>query len=480
MIPSQRSEPRRLRILVIALLLSSFVLSFGFYFELFLTITPLFKRLAPQPPIPERPSTLLESVIGMVRISSYQIMALATSADFLRLFLALSLTIVFLNELSYLPLGWLHRYVSERFRTNPLTRYPLVSVIVPAYNEERTIKDTLETLLEANYPNKEIVVVNDGSTDHTGYVVLPYAREGKVQLINRPNGGKAAATNTGLALASGDIVVLIDADGAVERQALTWLVSHFQQPDVIAVSGSPKVGNRDTNLLTRLQALEYVRGINLRRRAFDLLNTMECIPGSIGAFRRGVTIDVGRYDRDTVVEDMDLTVRLIKTRGLVRQENRAIAYTEAPETLRDFIRQRLRWYGGGLQVVLKHRFFWWRFGAFSFLGYPYMVAGMTLVPVFELLLVALSIVQILAGMWLFQLLYWSAIAIVDVLFSVSAVLLDREDWRLILCSPIYALFYRPFNDIIRLKSYWNLARGRLLWQRTRAERQGGLTSRIRI
>jgi cellulose synthase/poly-beta-1,6-N-acetylglucosamine synthase-like glycosyltransferase len=223
-----------------------------------------------------------------------------------------------------------------------------------------------------------------------------------------------------------------------------------------------------------------VRGINLRRRAFDLLNTIECIPGCIGAFRRSVYDEVGTYDFDTLVEDMDLTIKFIKTRGLVRQENRAIVYTEAPETLRGFIRQRLRWYGGGVQAISKHRPYWWRFGALSFLGYPYVVAGMTLVPAFELMLVALSIIQVLAGMWFFQVLYWSAIAIVDIAFSTSAVLLDKEDWRLIPYSPIYALFYRHFNDIIRLKSYWDLARGRLYWRRTRAERQGGLASKIKI
>jgi hypothetical protein len=105
---------------------------------------------------------------------------------------------------------------------------------------------------------------------------------------------------------------------------------------------------------------------------------------------------------------------------------------------------------------------------------------MTIAPLLELLLVALSIVQILAGMWLVQVLYWSSVAAVDVAFSIMAVLLDKEDWRLIMYSPIYALVYRHLNDLIRLKSYWDLVRGRLNWQATRAERQGGLELKIKI
>jgi cellulose synthase/poly-beta-1,6-N-acetylglucosamine synthase-like glycosyltransferase len=171
---------------------------------------------------------------------------------------------------------------------------------------------------------------------------------------------------------------------------------------------------------------------------------------------------------------MDVTLKFVKSGGKVRQESRAIVYTYAPETLRGFIRQRLRWYGGGIQAVYKHRDHWWRFGALSFIGFPYLVAGMVISPVFELLLVALSIVQILAGMWFVQVLYWLSVAAVDVVFSIVAVLLDNEDWRLIVYSPIYALAYRHFNDLIRLKSYWDLIRGKLNWQGTRAERQGGL------
>jgi len=484
MIDGPPREPKYFRMLCIALLVSSFALSFTFYYVFFVAVTPLFSRFTPRPQIidqePSSPPTLPDLAMGTIRNTAYHVIVWATSEEFLRFFLMLSLTIVFLNELSYIPLGWLHRYVSEKFRSRSLTNHLPISIVIPAYNEERTIGYIIETLLEADYPNKQVIVVNDGSTDHTMEEIMPYALQGKVQLINRPNGGKAAALNTGLLAANGDIVVVIDADGAIERNALKWVASQFEDPNVIAVSGNPKVGNRDANILTRVQALDYVRGINLRRRAFDLLNILDCIPGSIGAFRTTVYQQVGRYDIDTLVEDMDATLKFVKAGGVVRQESRAIVYTEAPETLRGFIRQRLRWYGGGIQAVYKHRDHWWRFGALSFVGFPYLVAGMTIAPVFELLLVALSIVQVLAGMWFVQVLYWSSIAAVDVAFSVIAVLLDKEDWRLILYSPIYALVYRHFNDLIRLKSYWDLVRGRLNWRGTRAERQGGLESKIRI
>ncbi len=486
MIEGHPTEPRHLKILVVGLFIGSLALSFTFYYALFVTVAPLFGRLPPKPldnmdgeesqPFPTHP---LDLTIGILRGTANQVIAWVSSEEFLRLFLVLSLTIVFLNELSYIPLGWLHRYVSEKFRNKMPTRSPPVSIVIPAYNEEKTIGYTLETLLNTDYPNKQVIVVNDGSTDHTKWKVMPYAIQGKVHLMDRPNGGKAVAITTGLLAADGDIIVVMDADGAVERDAIKWIVSHFEDPNVIAVSGNPKVGNRHVNLLTGLQALDYVRGVNLRRRAFDLLNTLDCVPGCIGAFRKRIYDEIGTYDVDTLVEDMDVTVKFIKTRGMVRQENRAIVHTESPETLHGFVRQRIRWYAGGLQAVLKHRHHWWRFGALSFLGYPYLIAGMTFVPVFELLLIALSIIQILAGLWVFQILYWSSIAVLDIAFSISAVLLDKEDWRLVLYSPVHAILYRHFNDLIRLKSYWDLARGKLEWRRTRAERRG-LESKIMI
>ena len=197
--------------------------------------------------------------------------------------------IVFLNELSYAPLGIFHQYLQKKreFFVDERERIPEVSIIIPAYNEEKVIEDTVRTLLEIDYPKKEIIVVNDGSTDNTVSVLTPYALDGRIRLITRPNGGKAAALNLGVSVSRGEILVTIDADGAIERRSVSKMVANFRDPDVIAVAGNVKVGNR-VNILTKLQAVEYLHGLNLRRRAFDLLQAVDVLPGALATRHLGV------------------------------------------------------------------------------------------------------------------------------------------------------------------------------------------------
>jgi cellulose synthase/poly-beta-1,6-N-acetylglucosamine synthase-like glycosyltransferase len=235
----------------------------------------------------------------------------------------------------------------------PLRSYPKVNILVPAYNEESCIADTLESLVEACYPNKEIIVVDDGSTDRTVKIAMQYASEG-VKVFSKENGGKFSALNYGLALSDGDLIIIVDADSIIERRAIKELVKKFENPDVVAVCGNIKVLNRN-NFLTKCQALEYIFSINIMKRALDTFGSITVVPGALGAFRKGTLTAGGSYDKDTLTEDFDTTLKVLKSGKVVQASSHASAYTEAPETMRDLYKQRMRWYRGNYQTISKHR-----------------------------------------------------------------------------------------------------------------------------
>lgn len=240
----------------------------------------------------------------------------------------------------------------QKYRTN---YQPKVSVVIAAYNEEKVINQTIASILDSVYPSVEVLVINDGSTDKTEAVVKEaFSSASSVQLITKENGGKTAAVNVGFQQASGEIVVSIDADTLIHKEAITYLVRHFYDPKVVAVSGNIKVGNVN-NLLTLWQHVEYVTGFNLERRAFDQLNCIPVVPGAIGAWRKDLVAEAGYFKEDTLAEDTDLTIQLLRQGYQINYENRAVAYTEAPEDVGGFVKQRTRWIYGTLQSLWKHR-----------------------------------------------------------------------------------------------------------------------------
>ncbi len=230
------------------------------------------------------------------------------------------------------------------------------SVIVPAHNEEVNIVTTVRSLLAGTVRELEIIVVDDGSTDATAaHVREAFAGESRVQLIQKPNGGKASALNAGIAVASGTVVVCIDADTQLRPDAIERLLEAFDEEErVAAVAGNTKVGN-EVNILTSWQAIEYITSQNFDRRAFDLLNAIAVVPGAIGAFRKRAVMDVGGFTPDTLAEDCDMTLKLLKAGWSIRYCPEAIALTEAPETVAGFLKQRFRWSFGIMQSVWKHR-----------------------------------------------------------------------------------------------------------------------------
>jgi peptidoglycan-N-acetylglucosamine deacetylase len=261
---------------------------------------------------------------------------------------------------------------------------PRVAVLIPAYNEEKVIERTIQGALDSDYPNLRVIVIDDGSKDRTLEIAhRTFAREeaaGKVIILTKPNGGKAEALNFGLEhIGDAEIFVGIDADTIIAPDAIVRMVPHFLNPKVGAVAGNAKVGNR-VNLWTRWQALEYITSQNFERRALNTMGAVSVVPGAIGAWRVAAVCEAGGYHVDTVAEDADLTMALLRNGNRVQYEDMALAFTEAPTTANALMRQRFRWSFGILQAIFKHRGVFARKGALGFVALPNILIFQILLP----------------------------------------------------------------------------------------------------
>ena len=260
---------------------------------------------------------------------------------------------------------------------------PRVAVLIPAYNEEKVIVRTVRSVLNSDYKNLHIVVIDDGSSDRTAEVAArAYAAEiadGRVQVLTKPNGGKAAALNYALDRIHEEVYVGIDADTVIASDAVSKLIPHFEDPRIGAVAGNAKVGNR-VNLWTSWQALEYITSQNFERRALDLFNVVVVVPGAIGAWRTAPVKAVGGYPVNTVAEDADLTMALLELPLKVVYEDRSLAFTEAPVDVSGLMRQRFRWSFGILQAVWKHRLAFIRNKAMGLFALPNILIFQMLLP----------------------------------------------------------------------------------------------------
>lgn len=263
------------------------------------------------------------------------------------------------------------------------TYAPPVAVLVPAFNEEKVIARTVRAVLDSTYSSLRVIVIDDGSRDRTLQVAQQeFAREiaeGRVLVLTKQNSGKAEALNFGLQHVTEEVYIGIDADTVIARDAIARLVPHFVDPEVGAVAGNAKVGNR-VNLWTRWQALEYVTSQNFERRALNTLSAVTVVPGALGAWRTEAVRSLGAYHPDTVAEDADLTMSLLEHGYKVHYEDRALAFTEAPVTARGLIRQRFRWSFGILQAVWKHRGVIGRKGVLGFVALPNIFVFQIMLP----------------------------------------------------------------------------------------------------
>ena len=236
-----------------------------------------------------------------------------------------------------------------------LARYPMATVLIPAFCEEKTIAETLRFATAIDYPNYEVVVVDDASTDGTREAIRPFVESGRVRLIAKQrNEGKAMAMNDALPCIRGEIVLILDADALPDPQILRWMAPHFESARVAGVTGNPRVHNRDT-YLAQLQMVEFTSIISLLRRAQRVWGRILTMSGVVGAFRTAALIDVGPYSPEMATEDIDMTWKLQRAFYDVRYEPRALVWMNVPRSLKGLVIQRKRWARGLAQVLRRYR-----------------------------------------------------------------------------------------------------------------------------
>lgn len=239
---------------------------------------------------------------------------------------------------------------------------PKVTVIIPEWNEEVGIISTVKSVLKNTYENLEVIVVNDGSTDHSGRVMetflerirLDVRETGKtLRYHEKKNGGKGSALNEGIRLASGDIIITIDADCVVQENAIQNFVAHFIDPKVMAVVGNVKIKNTSSILVT-LQHLEFLFSFYFKR-ADSLFGSIYIIGGAAGAFRKEIFETLGYYSQGNITEDIELTIRIQNAGLKIVYAADAIVYTEGASDIRGLIKQRLRWKRGRVDTLIQYK-----------------------------------------------------------------------------------------------------------------------------
>ena len=399
---------------------------------------------------------------------------------------------------------------------------PAISLIVPAFNEEATIRESVRALLSLNYPEYEVVVVNDGSRDNTilaaveafelVQAVVGYEQPIATQpvrgvyrslghrnllLIDKANGGKADAINAGVNAARHPLVCVIDADSLLEEHSLTRAVLPFiENPHTVAAGGIVRVANgcrvedgRVTdvalpkNHLAAFQATEYLRAFLAGRVAQSAMRALLIISGAFGVFRRDALLEVGGFRTDTVGEDMEVIVRLHRHfcergepyRVVFRPD--PVCWTEVPETAKVLARQRNRWQRGTLQALSAHRTMMLnpRYGAVGLFGMPYFLVFEALGPLVEVAGYVVTIGACALGLldWRFAQLLFLVAVCYGALISLSAVVLEELSFRRyprlldLLRLAVFGIAenfgYRQLTTWWRLRGALDFVRGRADW-----------------
>ena len=353
---------------------------------------------------------------------------------------------------------------------------PLVTVLVPAYNESKVIVESVRALLTAEYAHLEILVVDDGSTDDTADLVDAIAtHEPRVRCLRKSNGGKASAANLGMRHARGEIVVAVDADTVIAPDAIRRMVAHFADRRVTAVCGNVEVGNV-RSLLTAFQAIEYVTSQNFDRRAFQSLNCIGVVPGALGAWRRDAVLEVGGYGDDTLVEDADLTLCVLRAGGVIAYEPRAIGRTEAPETLGALWKQRFRWTYGTYQCLAKHRGSFFR-GALGWVAMPNALVFQVLFPLISPIGDLALVAAIISGQSSAILSGYLGFLAMDLIASAMAFSLDKKPLHWLPLLLIQRFTYRQFLYLVSLRAMVAVLAGRAHgW--SKLERTGTVTAPV--
>ncbi|PYL02650.1 MAG: hypothetical protein DME32_05920 [Verrucomicrobia bacterium] len=391
-------------------------------------------------------------------ISSTGFRVLHAVEEFLWAFMVVATALVLVRTLIVI-------YLAYRFRSSPPADFAEpVSVVIAAYNEGKVIHTTLQSLLKTDYQGQlEVIVIDDGSGDDTAIEVEKVAAtDGRVRLIRQQNHGKARALQRGIVAAGNELIVFIDADTHFQRQTLPRLLAPFIDPSIGGVSGHAKVGNL-RSFIARCQSLEYIVGFNLDRRAYTRWNCITVLPGAISAIRKQAIDRAGGLSLDTLAEDTDLTLSLHKQQLRSVYVPGAVAWTEAPETVRTLSRQRFRWAYGTLQCLWKHRdmVFNWKYRALGWFSLPsiwfFQIILVAITPAVDLSL----ILSLPFGAWRDLLPFVIVFLATDVSLATLACILEHENvlqaWRIIPMRLIYRpmLSYCVWKAILRgVKGAW--------------------------
>jgi len=368
--------------------------------------------------------------------------------------LLIFLAVLFIRYFALLWFAYLGHAERNVLGSPKAKAYPPISILIPAYNEGRVIEGALASLAGLDYPQFEVVVVDDGSTDDT--LALASRWEGKhgnaeFRAITKRNGGKATALNTGISVSKYPFIFCMDADSRLDHQTLRRAIQQFDDPSVGAVAGNVKVQNRG-KVITNLQALEYIEGLNLPRRAQGFIAAVNIVPGPVGLFRREAMEEVGGYDTDTFAEDADLTLKLVASGWKVVYEDNAIAWTEAPERWLDLVQQRYRWTRGILQSLKKRK------GLFlkPFPDFPLWLSALEMgfeaviwpiLNVYAHLFFAL--IALLFGAGELLLYWWILLTLLDLVAAFVTVSMEEESLALVPFALIYRFFFILFLDVVK-------------------------------
>ncbi|HEU4519270.1 MAG TPA: glycosyltransferase [Microvirga sp.] len=400
---------------------------------------------------------------------------------------------------------------------------PPIALLVPAFNEEVSIVESLRSMLALNYPHFEIVAINDGSKDGTlqamieGFELVPVARtfdetvrhkpirglygsprHPRLLVVDKENGGKSDALNAGINLSRAPIFCAIDADSILESDALLRAVRPFIEEPVrtVAVGGTIRIANGcriengrvvriglPRNLLALFQTVEYLRAFLMARLAWSRVKTLTIISGAFGLFRRQIAVAVGGYSHDTVGEDFELIVKIHRHMRDLGEDYAVtfipepVCWTEAPESLTVLGRQRSRWQRGALETFVRHRdmLFRKRYGRIGWVGLPHVLVVDVLGPPIEVMgYVLIPLLWLLGLLAVDYLLAFLALTFVyGVFVSVGSLILEEielqrfpkaRDITVLTLAAIFENFgYRQINNLWRLRGHWQFLRGKQGW-----------------
>jgi len=421
----------------------------------FTTVSALLNKTRDQvmPPVKHDNDYYLTKIDWAIAESIYWGARILFSLFFLGIFLSIG-RMIFMGILAGIQTNKI-----KKLKLNPTQ--PKVSIIIPAYNEEVNAVKTIRNLLGSQYPDFEVIFVDDGSKDNTfNLVSSTFGSNPKVKVLTKPNGGKASALNYGISQSTADYVVCIDADTQLRPDAINHLMTHFIDEKTAAVAGNVKVGN-EKSLITGWQSIEYTTSQNFDRRAFDLLNCITVVPGAIGVFKKDALIEAGGLTSDTLAEDCDLTIRILKKGYRVRYSHKAIAITEAPETMNMFMKQRFRWSYGIMQSFWKNRdaAFNPRYGMLGWIALPNILIFQILLPLISPLADLFMIFALLFGNAPEIIDYYFLFMAVDTLGAVIAFYYEKENARKLWMLLPQRLVYRQLMYYILFKSIRRAIKG---------------------